>query len=392
MAIKMGSVQTTEDLDEIIRKAAEDIDLWGVFSPTNEEEQKKRFLNEDLDNINLKYDLPDPKKLDRHRRNLEHASVPVWESPWVKDQYRGTLEYYLDQIKLVQNIGKDSSIVRNLTEKSFGKPIEEGDDFDVVEEARDMVRNGCGVENGYPGSGETYDPGEMVEKFEIVLENFGLLGDWNVDTTEKGGFRVSAPKREILVPKKREYDDKEAQHLLHHEIGGHTLRAANGYNQPYQILGVGTEGYMRIEEGITTTLEEMTGTLDPELMEKYASRVLAVQSVLNGDSFRDTFEMMREYGLDEDDSWDRTMRAHRGGGCIKDHVYLKGKMRVRQYLEEGGELKYLMIGKTDLEDQEDMKRLEENNTLVNPTYNPASLAEGEAEVRMKDAWEGNYRS
>lgn len=384
----MGEIQTTEELDEVIKEAARDIGIWSILSPTNEEVEKRRFLNNsNIQRPNFHYAEPDLEKLYKHQKNLEHANIPVWESQWVKDTYRSSIEQYLDWIEIAKNVGEDPKKVRDLTIGSFGKPREEDDDFDLLEVAWDILVNGYDIENEYEGSGETYTAEEVQERFRKLLRREGLIDDWSVVSTNKGSFRVSSANKLIVVPDGREYTDNEIYRLPIHEGGGHVFRAANGYNQPYQVLGVGTGGYMEVEEGITTTLEELTGSLDSGTMEKYASRVLAVQSVLDGDSFRETYEMLREgYHLDEDDAWDRTMRAHRGGGCIKDHVYLKGKIKVQQHLEEGGDLKYLMMGKTDLEDQEEMERLVEENTLVAPTYNPSSLVEGEAEERLQEIW------
>jgi len=68
------------------------------------------------------------------------------------------------------------------------------------------------------------------------------------------------------------------------------------------------------------------------------------------------------------------LRAHRGGGFIKDHIYLQGRRRIREYLEDGGSLKPLYVGKVPLESVERAEELI-GSELNPPEYTPLVLHE-----------------
>jgi hypothetical protein len=199
----------------------------------------------------------------------------------------------------------------------------------------------------------------MVETAERALDVLSL--DWDVEKREKNIFSVNAANQTVAVPEEREFTANEMMRLPLHEIGVHAVRGANGYEQEYQVMGSGAGGYHQAEEGLALFLEEAAGLSDPELKRRYAARAKSVESVINGESFSDTYDMNQDYGFDEKDAWKMAMRAHRGGGFIKDHIYAEGFQQVQAYvgdevgdgLEELGEmdgnLEDLMIGKVSVE-------------------------------------------
>ena len=65
-----------------------------------------------------------------------------------------------------------------------------------------------------------------------------------------------------------------------------------------------------------------------------------------------------------------TVRAHRGGGYAKDHVYLTGFLAVRKYVAEGGDLRLLFVGKCSLNDVPLVRELLAAGKLKEPQYYP----------------------
>jgi hypothetical protein len=73
---------------------------------------------------------------------------------------------------------------------------------------------------------------------------------------------------------------------------------------------------------------------------------VAVQALVQGASFIDTFRLLHEkHGFAAHDAFITTMRVYRGGGLTKDAIYLKGLARLLAYLQEGNQLEPLLIGK-----------------------------------------------
>jgi uncharacterized protein (TIGR02421 family) len=176
------------------------------------------------------------------------------------------------------------------------------------------------------------------------------LEDWQLTESTGGSTHVDPANKEVVVPQGRKVGQHIAERLAVHEVGVHVLRAANGYEQPDPLFAVGTAGYEATEEGLAAYGEVLSGTSEPNVLRKYAARVLAVDSVAEGSDFRSTFEMLKEQGLSLNQSWDVALRVHRGGGYLKDHIYLEGLMDVRDYAKRGGDLRKLFVGKVSLED------------------------------------------
>ena len=82
------------------------------------------------------------------------------------------------------------------------------------------------------------------------------------------------------------------------------------------------------------------------------------------------------------------MRAHRSGGMTKDALYLGGLTRLLTYLQEGGRLDPLLVGKISLADEPLVADLLERGVLVEPPLRPRFLESREALDRLARIQEG----
>ena len=162
----------------------------------------------------------------------------------------------------------------------------------------------------------------------------------------------------------------DPERLKVHEVGVHALRAANGYEQPLKIFALGLPGYLPTEEGLSSYFEEFTGNTSEETMRDYAARVIAVDSVCQGLNFRQTFDRLKSYELTNDQAWNLAIRAHRAGGYIKDHVYLDGHRKVKEFVASDGDFNTLYVGKVGIEDLPLVRRLVKEGTLREAKYKP----------------------
>src|SRR5690606_31138504 len=116
--------------------------------------------------------------------------------------------------------------------------------------------------------------------------------------------------------------------------------------QPFKLFYVGVPGYEQLQEGLAVLSEYMTGGLTNQRMRTLAARVVAVQHMVSGSSFVDTFDLLTEkYGFKPDTAFYITMRVYRGGGLTKDAVYLKGLLNVIEYIKQGKDISRLLVGK-----------------------------------------------
>lgn len=138
--------------------------------------------------------------------------------------------------------------------------------------------------------------------------------------------------------------------LLAHEVGTHIVTFYNGGAQPLQLLQVGMADYEALQEGLGVLQEYLVGRLNPARLRLLAARVVAVHGLIEGADFVETFrELHRELGFAPHAAFTVAMRVHRGGGYVKDAVYLRGLAALVDYLKDGGDLEVLFTGKFSLE-------------------------------------------
>ena len=74
--------------------------------------------------------------------------------------------------------------------------------------------------------------------------------------------------------------------LLQHEVGTHLVTQVNGMAQPIRMLGSGLAHYDETQEGLAVLAEIACGGLTATRLRQLAARVVAVQSLVGGASFR----------------------------------------------------------------------------------------------------------
>jgi len=349
---------TTEHqrIDEELLKYRIGTEPW--LEAKNLPEQKKLFLENKIEEPILNFFvLENNEEKNKKIQEIENISVP-------KDNGFGKIlqdikENLLNQYEIIKNRGNKEKII-DLSIKINSKPDEK-----LVEKAKNILNKPlCKVEN------KEEIPTDIVkEKIEKAFEKYDLY-DWKVECVEKEITQTDSPNKRILIANNRKYFKGDEKRLVVHEIGVHVLRSVNGLNQPFKNLAYGLPGYIQTEEGLAAYMEEINNLSDEKLMRNYAGRVLAVNSVLDGFSFRQTFDMLKTYNFDENIAWTLTVRAHRGGGYIKDHVYLDGYFKIKDYVSEGGDIKILFLGKFALNQLEVIKALLEKGFLNPPKILP----------------------
>ena len=134
--------------------------------------------------------------------------------------------------------------------------------------------------------------------------------------------------------------------LLQHEIGTHLVTYYNGQAQPLRLLKVGLAGYDALQEGLAVLSEYLVGGLSHGRMRTLAARVVAVDRMVRGMSFSETFRVLvADFGFDERVAYTIVLRVFRGGGLTKDAVYLRGLVEILDYVKRGGDLEPLFVGK-----------------------------------------------
>ncbi|PVW14610.1 flavohemoglobin expression-modulating QEGLA motif protein [Marixanthomonas spongiae] len=158
------------------------------------------------------------------------------------------------------------------------------------------------------------------------------------------GIMVS--KTKLFVSENLSMDASRCDALVQHEVGTHILTYCNGKRQPLEQMYAGFAGYDRLQEGLAVLAEYLVDGLTKNRLRLLAGRVEAANSLVNGASFIETFNMLHHtYNFTQYTAYYITMRVYRGGGLTKDAVYLAGLMNCMAYLKNGGNIETLYTGK-----------------------------------------------
>ncbi|MEO8795401.1 MAG: tyrosine/phenylalanine carboxypeptidase domain-containing protein [Daejeonella sp.] len=200
------------------------------------------------------------------------------------------------------------------------------------------------------------------------------------------GLIVSGP--ELSVSKHLNISDSRMNALIQHEVGTHMLTYCNGKSQPLNLMYAGFAGYEEIQEGMAVLSEYLVGGLDLNRIKLLAARVMAVDSLINGADFIETFNILTNtYGFKAKTSFTISMRVHRGGGYTKDAIYLKGLIDLLQFIKKGGNLSRMYAGKFALEHFPLIEELTHLRILKKPIL-PAYLSTPQAEEKLNKIKQG----
>ncbi len=207
-------------------------------------------------------------------------------------------------------------------------------------------------------------------------------------TDEVSGLIVSRGK--LLINSDMSLAPSRVGALLAHEVGTHLLTYYNGRTQPFQQLYSGLAGYEELQEGLAVLSEYLVGGLSRGRVRQLAARVVAVRHLTDGASFVDTFQTLsRDYGFAERTAYNIAMRVYRGGGLTKDAVYLRGLVAILRYIQKGGDLNPLLVGKMAVEHIPIIKELQYRKVLQPAPITPRYLQDSAALERLELLRGGN---
>ncbi len=153
-------------------------------------------------------------------------------------------------------------------------------------------------------------------------------------------FAVINSTKEVLVNNDTVFSKEMLARLIAHEVETHIYRYENGLRQPYKLLAQGfSRETTETEEGLAVCIEKLRGVSSEKQVKEYAGRVIAIHTAQKH-CFCETYQEMCKY-FSEDDAFRLTLRAKRGtkdqekpGSFFKDALYLRGMLRVEEFLKE----------------------------------------------------------
>lgn len=205
---------------------------------------------------------------------------------------------------------------------------------------------------------------------------------------------ASAGAECIKIHKGLMFSAREIKTFEIHEGWVHLGTTLNGMSQPIcTFLSKGPPSSTVTQEGLAIITEIFTFSSYPGRLRRLTNRISAVNMAEDGANFFDVFEFYREQGLDEDDSYQSTIRVFRGstpegGPYTKDLSYSKGFILIYNFMRlavQRGLVKripLLFVGKTTLEDLHVLADLLDEGIVTPPKYVPPQFAD----IAAVSAW------
>ena len=219
---------------------------------------------------------------------------------------------------------------------------------------------------------------EEVARYRALAPDFATRVEVREDVAgilvSHGDFLVGADARVAA---------RRVEAALAHEIGTHALPWYNGSRQPFRELRAGMAGYEPLQEGLAVLAEYLVGQLDPGRLRQLAGRVIAVHMACEGADFVEVFRHLHdERGFGARPAFMTTMRTFRGGGYVKDAIYLRGLQALLECLGEGLSLETLYVGKVSLEFLPLVEELRWRSLIEPPALLPWFLEHVEVQQRL----------
>ena len=342
------------NLDRLVRR----IELLSYVNPLNIEKEKHRFFaSKYTATPNFKYPKLkfNPYKL--HRLFFSQRLERIADDR-VRQLYQEVIYYYSNMVQCIETIGRGKNFYYNSL-RVYGTPTERD-----VQNARYILHFADEPESG--DMEKRFSAEEARAYFEEAASRYEFPLKVKFSHNIAAEAMVSNSSRSLLIKKNIKFSKNQLLTLANHEIGVHLVTTYNGLLQPLKIFSNGLPKNVETQEGLAVFSEYMGGALTLKRLKELAYRVLAADSLIKGYSFSDTFDLIHgQYKLNKNEAFGITLRAHRGGGFTKDHLYLSGLRKIYKRYQKERSLDVLLTGKVALENEDTIKYLK-NLGLVQP--------------------------
>lgn len=364
----MPRVFTEKELEKIDNELSDidaSIKLLGHLRPMNLREEHAKFLLDHSYNPQFEY-----KKLNFNPNSLYTRLKRIdFPETAIGTLWKKKADEIIRKIQLLEARGTTDFTERSIA--LYGKPDEKLFQL-ALEEARSMPKE-------FPPAGKILTSKEAKKVFEKAIKEYGLKG-WRVKVKEDlVSDAIAGKENTILIREGATFSEDRLMGTIAHEVETHAFTAMNGALQPYKIFQRGLADYLMTEEGLAVYNQERTESSDT--IKKYwpASSVIGIVEAMKG-SFVDVYHKVLGLGFGSERAWRVALKAKRGmvdtskpGAFTKDAIYFKGHKMIQAFVENGGDLKDLYYGKTNLEDRETIKKVK---GLKAPIYLPSYIRKG----------------
>ena len=335
--LSFGIEDKLKKVDKALYQLTKKLEVLSYVTPLNLESEQKKFLKiKGQENPNFKYRqiIDHPFEFKRKLYNLKLENV---KDVSIAKLYTEVIQSYSDKIDMLNTIGTEKFFFNSL--RYFGQPTETD------------LRNAHFILNcpDDEQKSEMINAEEIKIIFEKEISQYGFNADVEITKNITAEIMVLNFKRKVLLKQGSKLSVNSVKALVHHEIGVHMVTTMNAVNQPLNIFKLGFPNNTYTQEGIAVLTEYLSGHLTIRRLKELALRVVGVDLMINGLDFKSVYhEMVNSYYLDPNNAFILTTRIFRGGGFTKDHLYLKGFIKILKLWDSGKSLNPLLLGKNSI--------------------------------------------
>lgn len=381
---RRAMVKAVWEIDRKLSAVSHSFDLLSQVTPVNAEKQWLRFQRSGFDRAPRFLYRPRPIDPGRMKRTLYDIPIERVEDPTLMRLFLDKQQELDRELTLLMDLNRPSFVFGSLQLHGRVTPR-------LLNTAR-MILEQTPHRTANDAREGVLTAAEFVTRARLELEAYR-----NIDPTFDGKVSLSdgmyagllVAQGDLQVGSELVVPECRAEALIQHEVGTHLLTWSNGRAQPFKMLATGLPGYDELQEGLAVLAEYLVGGFDLSRLRLLAARVLAVHSMVSGASFVEVFRLLsQDYGLAHKLSYSVSMRVFRGGGLVKDAVYLRGLIGILKYLGNGGDIVKLFIGKMAVSHIPMVDELLHRGILIPPKVLPRYLADPQALDRLEHVKHG----
>lgn len=373
-ALVRAAWRNDEDLAEIGRS----FDMLLLYTPVNGRSAERAFVRSGCEEVPRFLYRPMPVDLDEQKRRLHNLRLDRVEDPTLHRMFRNKRNELDAQLTLLTHRDTPKALFSSLVLYERVKPRLLRLAEQILETVPSRKRE-AGGGKAISAHEFAHQARAAMRPFEHQLPGFKATVDVRPDI----GTTLMVSRGRLLVGEELRVPPSRVAALLAHEVGTHVLTYLNGKAQPLHLLYSGTEGYDELQEGLAVLAEYLVGGLSAPRMRLLAARVITADLISRGATFVDAFRHLHEeLEFGRSTAFQVTLRIYRGGGLVKDAIYLRGLARLLEYLGQGGELEPLFVGKISAEDVPVMLELQRRGVLQPTPLTPDFLLQDECKKRL----------
>jgi len=360
--------QSILDIDANLHRLVRNIELLSYINPINIAQERKNFFKHKYNyEPDFKYRKVKFKPYKLHRlffsQRLERIDDEV-----IKSLYKDVIYTYSGLVQCIETIGEPNDKFYYNSLRFFGTPTEK-----MVENARFILRYAI-PENENHLSSKDLSTDDAIDFFQDYRKQYDF--DFSIRTSNamSAAAMVSNNEQALILKRNHKFSLHELNLLAHHEIGVHLVTTFNALAQPLKVFSNGFPNNVETQEGLAVMAEYLSGNLTITRLRELAYRVIAVDSLIKGNSFSGTFDIIHnQYKLDRKKAFGITLRVHRGGGFTKDALYLSGLKKVYQMYQNNESLDLMMMGKCSINYQSTIQHLIDQGIAVRSPFKSSSF-------------------